>query len=77
MANQWNGDVLEYLTTAVVPELFHAVIAGLAAIRYLWPVWLVIAALWLITRGMRAVGRFFGFSNAAAKPAKPVARPRR
>jgi hypothetical protein len=69
--------VLEFLTHGVAPEFFHALIAGLAAIRYLWPVWLVIAALWLVTRGLRALGRFLGFSQAAIKPAKPVARPRR
>ncbi|HEV7216874.1 MAG TPA: hypothetical protein VGP33_17340 [Chloroflexota bacterium] len=69
--------MLEYLTTGVLPELVHALIAGLAAIRYLWPVWLVIAALWLLTRGMRAVGRFFGFSSPTAKPAKPAVRSRR
>ena len=74
--NRWNGDVLEYLTTGVVPELIHALIAGVVAIRYLWPVWLVIAVLWLLTRGMRTIGRFLGFSPAA-KPAKPAPRPRR
>lgn len=55
----------------------HALFAGLVAIRYLWPVWLVVAVLWIATRLLRAIGRFLGFSGVAAKPTKPVVRPRR
>jgi len=55
----------------------HALFAGLVAIRYLWPVWLLVAVLWIATRMLRAIGRFFGFSGVAAKPTKPAVRPRR
>ena len=65
------------LTAGLAGGLFHALFAGLVTVRYLWPVWLFIAILWLLTRAMRAVGRFFGFSSVAAKPAKPIARTRR
>jgi len=65
------------LTSGLAGGLFHALFAGLVAVRYLWPVWLFIAVLWLLTRAMRAVGRFFGFTSVAVKPRKPIARPRR
>ena len=53
-------------------ELLHAVlIGGIIAVRYLWPVWLLIAALWLVTRGLRYVAAFLGFS------APPARKPRR
>jgi hypothetical protein len=65
------------LTAGTLTELIHALfVGGIVAVRYLWPLWLLIIALWLITRVMRAVGRFFGFGEPA-KPARPATRPRR
>lgn len=67
-----------HLTADSINTVIHALlVGGIVAVRYLWPLWVVIIALWLITRGMRAVSRFLGFSSAPAKPAKPVVRSRR
>ncbi|MGI8914845.1 MAG: hypothetical protein ACR2JY_13870 [Chloroflexota bacterium] len=66
-----------HLTADLMGGIVHALFAGLVAIRYLWPVWLVVAVLWILTRLLRAIGRFFGFSSVAAKPTKPAVRSRR
>jgi hypothetical protein len=66
-----------HLSGDILGAVVHALFAGLVAIRYLWPVWLIVAVLWIATRMLRAIGRFLGFSSVAAKPTKPVVRPRR
>ncbi|MCL5946556.1 MAG: hypothetical protein M1298_00830 [Chloroflexi bacterium] len=43
-------------------QILHAVvIGGLIGIRYLWPVWLIILGLWLLTRVLRGIFRWLGF----------------
>lgn len=43
-------------------QIIHAVfIGGLIGIRYLWPVWLIIVGLWLLTRMLRGIFRWLGF----------------
>jgi hypothetical protein len=66
-----------HVTSDLLSGIIHALFAGLVAIRYLWPVWLVVAVLWIVIRLLRAIGRFFGFPGVPAKPTKPLARPRR
>jgi hypothetical protein len=67
-----------HVTADTLNTVIHALlVGGIVAVRYLWPLWVVIIALWLITRCMRALSRFLGFSGAPGKPAKPITRPRR
>ncbi|MCL4508750.1 MAG: hypothetical protein M1296_04390 [Chloroflexi bacterium] len=57
-------------TLGVIGDLLHAIlIGGIISVRYLWPVWILIAALWLLTRGLRSVLRWLGF------PVKSTPRP--
>lgn len=67
MSLQLSGDTLAALLHGIV-------IGGIIAVRYLWPLWLLIIALWLVTKGLRLIGHFFGI--ASPPPRKPV-RPRR
>ena len=65
------------VSPSFVLDLLHAIlIGGIVAVRYLWPVWLLILALWLLTRILKGVFGFFGFSTPRRAP-KPVSRPRR
>lgn len=67
-----------HLTTGTLTELVHALfVGGIIAVRYLWPLWFVIIALWFLTRFLRAVARFFGFAAETPKPTRPVAKTRR
>ncbi len=65
----------------ITPDLFvnlvHGLfIGGVVAVRYLWPLWILIIALWGLTRFLRAIGVFLGFAPARPAP-KRVTRGRR
>ena len=60
-------------------DVLHALlIGGVVAVRYLWPVWLVIIGLWLLTRMLKSLSGWLGFTPAPTRRApKPASRPRR
>jgi hypothetical protein len=54
-------------------DLMHGiVVGGIIAVRYLWPVWLVIILLWGLSRLLRAIFTYF----AGPAPRHPPARGR-
>ena len=63
----------------LIVDVLHAIlIGGIVAVRYLWPVWLVIIGLWLLTRILKGLSSWLGFNPAPSRrAAKPVSRTRR